>query len=142
MPRIKSSQYFFFVPNEIKGTKLIRKNINTCIGVILPREKHNTWQYALNPSNALHSGQEFFLSNLVDIGHYLAIWPLVDPGLPQRDFWPQQCITLWSGVLPTKFGSHKAFLRQFDLWMTFDLGVASKICSKTLGPISYLHAKF
>ena len=27
---------------------------------------------------------------------------------------------LWSGVLFTKFGSHRAFLRQIDPWMTFD----------------------
>ena len=38
-----------------------------------------------------------------------------------RDLRPQQCITLRSGVFPTKFGSHWAFLRQVDLWMTFDL---------------------
>ena len=37
--------------------------------------------------------------------------------------WPltQQCTTLWSGLLPTKFGSHRVFPRQLDLWMTFDL---------------------
>ena len=35
----------------------------------------------------------------------LAIWPLVDPGwLLHHDLWSQQCIMLWSGVLPTKFG--------------------------------------
>ena len=37
--------------------------------------------------------------------------PLVDPGWPLHDLWPQQCITLWSGVLPTKFGGHRALLR-------------------------------
>ena len=36
--------------------------------------------------------------------------------------WPltQQCTTLWSGVLFTKFGSHRVLLRQIDPWMTFD----------------------
>ena len=74
-----------------------------------------------DPSNALHFGQGFFLPNLVAIGHFLAIWPLVDPRWPLHDFWPQQCTTLWSEVLFTKFGSHRAFLRQIDPWMTFDL---------------------
>ena len=36
--------------------------------------------------------------------------PQVDPGWPVHDLWPQQCITLWSGILPTKFGGHRAFL--------------------------------
>ena len=27
----------------------------------------------------------------------------------------------WSWVLPTKFDGHRAFLKQLDLWMTFDL---------------------
>ena len=27
---------------------------------------------------------------------------------------------LWSEALLTKFGNHRAFLRQIDLWMTFD----------------------
>ena len=43
-------------------------------------------------------------------------WPLMTPD----DLWPQQCTTLWPGVLFTKFGNHRAFLRQIDLWMTFD----------------------
>ena len=54
------------------------------------------------------------------IGYFKAIWPLVDPWWPLHDLWPQQCTTLWPGVLFTKFGSHRAFLRQIDLWMTFD----------------------
>ena len=74
-----------------------------------------------DPTNAIHSGQGFFPPNLVAIGHSWTIWPLVDPGWPLHDLRPQQCITLWSGVLPTKFGNHRAFLRQIDLWMTFDL---------------------
>ena len=40
-------------------------------------------------------------------------WPLgivkqIDPSWPLHDLWPQQCITLWSGDLPTKFGGHRA----------------------------------
>ena len=31
-------------------------------------------------------------------------------GCPLHDLWLQQCITLWSEALPTKFGSHRAFL--------------------------------
>ena len=42
-------------------------------------------------------GQRQFLSKLTS-------------GWPLHDLWPQQCITLWSGVL-TKFGSHGTFLR-------------------------------
>ena len=33
----------------------------------------------------------------------------------------QQCVMLNSGVLPTKFCSHRAFLRELNLWMTLDL---------------------
>ena len=40
--------------------------------------------------------------------------------LADHDLWPQQCTALWSGVLLTKFGSHRAFLRQIDPWMTFN----------------------
>ena len=63
-----------------------------------------------HPSNALRSGQRFFPPNLVTIGHCLANWPLLDPTWPLHDLWPQQCIMLWSGVLPTKFGGHRALL--------------------------------
>ena len=31
-----------------------------------------------DPSNALHFGQGFFLANLVAIGDFLSIWPLVE----------------------------------------------------------------
>ena len=99
----------------------------------------------LNPTNALHYGQEFFPPNLVAVGHCCLNWPLLDPrwplhdlwpsnachcvqgffppnwwslgkltlldpSWPLHDLWPQQCITLWSGILPTKFGGHRAFL--------------------------------
>ena len=73
------------------------------------------------PNIALHFGQEFFLPNLVAIEHSWAIWPLADPGWPLHKLWPQQCITLRAGVLTNKFCGHKAFLKQLDLWMTFDL---------------------
>ena len=61
-------------------------------------------------SNALRFGQGFFPPNLVAIGHFYAIWPLVDLGWPLHDLWPQQCITLWSGVLPTKFDGLRTLL--------------------------------
>ena len=62
-----------------------------------------------DPSNELHFDQGFFLPNLVAIPH-LAIRPLIDPGWLLHDLWPQQSITLWSGILPTKFGGHRALL--------------------------------
>ena len=59
------------------------------------------------------------------VGHFWAIWQLVDPGWPLHVLWPQQCITLWSGFLPIKFGGHRAFLSNLtpgwplhDLWPT------------------------
>ena len=63
-----------------------------------------------DPNNALCSGQGFFPPNLVAIGHCQTSWPLLDPSWPLHDLWPQQCSTLWSGVLPTKFGDHRALL--------------------------------
>ena len=56
-----------------------------------------------DPINALHFGQGFLLANLVAIGHSWAIWPLLDSSWPLHDLWPQECITLQSGILPTKF---------------------------------------
>ena len=35
-------------------------------------------------------------------------WSLLDPSWPLHGLRPQQCITLWSGVFPTKFGGHRA----------------------------------
>ena len=79
----------------------------------------------LDPINALHSGQGFFLQNLVAIEHLWSIWPVVDPGWPLHDIWPQQYITLWSSVLPTKFSGFRAFLRNWPLvepgWPMYDL---------------------
>ena len=69
-----------------------------------------------NPIIALYSGQGFLLPNLVAIGHYWAIWSLVDPGWPLCDRWSQQCINLWNEVLPTKLCCHRAFLKQLNLW--------------------------
>ena len=58
-------------------------------------------------SSEIGSGQGFFTPNLVAIGHCCANWPLLDPSWPLHDLWPQQCIMLWSAVLPTKFGGHR-----------------------------------
>ena len=80
-----------------------------------------------DPSNVLHFGQGFFLSYLVARGHFYAIWPLVDPGWSLHVLWPQQCIILWSGVVPTKFGSHNSFLSNLTSgsgwphWLLHDL---------------------
>ena len=81
------------------------------------------WPFiTFDPSNVLRSGQGFFLPNLVGIGHSWAIWPLVDPSWPLHNLWPHKCITLWSGVLPTTFGTRRAFLSQLTSgWpLTFD----------------------
>ena len=62
-------------------------------------------------------------------------WPLHDlwpqqcitlgSGWPLHDLWPQQCISLCSGVLPTKFGGHRALLSKLTLldlnWPLHDL---------------------
>ena len=78
-----------------------------------------------DPSNALHSSQGFFPPNLVAVGHCWANWPLLDPRWPLHDPWPQQCISLCSGVLPTKFGDHRALLSKLTLldpsWPLHDL---------------------
>ena len=49
------------------------------------------------------------------VGHCWANWPLLDPRWPLHDLWPQQCISLCSGVLPTKFGDHRALLSKLTL---------------------------
>ena len=56
--------------------------------------------------------------NLVDTDHFLADWPLVDPGWPLHDLWLQHCTTLWSGFLLIKFDSQNAFLE----WPLVDPG--------------------
>ena len=73
-----------------------------------------------------------FVRGFSQCAHLVAIedsWPPVDPGWLLDDFWPQQCITRWSGVLPTKFGGIR-LSEQFDPWltpvdpcMTFDPGI-------------------
>ena len=86
-----------------------------------------SWPHmTFDPSNVLLLGQGFFLPNLVTVGHSWVFWPLVDPGWPLHDLRPQHCTTLWSGVLPTKFGGHRSFLNNLmpswprlthhDLW--------------------------
>ena len=93
------------------------------------------------PSNVLHSGQGFLLPNLIAIGDFPAIWSLADSssGWPLHDLGPQQCTMLWWGVILTKFGSHRAFLRQIDpVWLLTPGGVVLKICPQTPTP----HAKF
>ena len=57
-----------------------------------------------------HSGQEYFLPNLVAIWYSYVIWPLVDPTWPLCDLWPQHCVPLWSGVLLTKYDGHRVTL--------------------------------
>ena len=51
--------------------------------------------------------------------HRAFLWS-VDTSWPLSDCWPQQFTTLWSEVLPTNFGNHRAFQRRVDLWITFD----------------------
>ena len=91
-----------------------------CISKLFDLVDPSWLHMTFDPSNALHFSQGFFLPNLVVIRHFWAIWPLVDPDWSLHDFWPQQCSTLLSGVLPIKFGGQRAFLKQLDLWMTFD----------------------
>ena len=45
----------------------------------------------------------------VAVGHCWASWPL-------HDLWPQQCITLWSEVLPTKFSDQRALSKLTPTW--------------------------
>ena len=86
------------------------------------------------PSNALRFGQEFFRSNL-----------MVTVISKQFDLWLTQvdpCMTFdptlhYSSVRGScKFGTHMAFLRQNDLWMTFDLwwGHFEKLLLNLMGP--------
>ena len=90
--------------------------------------------WPFDPINAIHFSQGLFLPNLVAIGHSWAIWSLVDPSWPLHDLWPQKYI--WSGVLPTIFGGHRAILKQLVLWMTFYLwwGCSKNMLSNLRGP--------
>ena len=52
---------------------------------------------------------------------FLSTLPCGWPNLTPHDLRPQHCTTLWSGVLPTKLGSHGAFLSNWSpgwLWLT------------------------
>ena len=80
-------------------------------------------------------------------GSHRALLSNFTSGWPQvtlNDLWSQWCITLWSGVLPTKFGSHRAFLKQLDLCMTSDLWwghfetMPSKLGADSLSPCQVL----
>ena len=55
-----------------------------------------------------------------------------DLSWPLHDLWPNQCITLWSGFLPTKFGSHRAYVSilTYAGWPLHDL--RSQQCLKNL----------
>ena len=71
--------------------------------------------------------------------------PWFTPSWPLYDFWPEQCIILWSGVLPTKFGDHMAFLMQVDLfwdnlWPL--VGSLQKYALGPQGPVSYHMSSF
>ena len=53
--------------------------------------------------------------NLISRSSYQIWWPCdilsnLTSGWPLHDLWPQQRIRLWSGILPTKFGGHRALL--------------------------------
>ena len=65
-----------------------------------------------------------FLSNLTPC------WPWLTPA------WLLTTAIHYSGLLPTKFGINRAFLKQLHLWMTFDLwsGHFEKILSNLVGP--------
>ena len=63
-----------------------------------------------------------------------------DPWLTPADscmtFDPVIGTTLRSGVLPTKYGGHRTFLKQLDHWMTLDLwwGRFKNMLSNLVGP--------
>ena len=49
-------------------------------------------------SKVLHSGQGFFLLNLVAVRYSCAIRPTVDTCWPLHGLWRHQCTSLWSGI--------------------------------------------
>ena len=57
-----------------------------------PSDPHDLWPHHCT---TLRSGVR-----LTKYGGHRVIWPLVDPNWPLYDLQIQQCITLWSGVLP------------------------------------------
>ena len=108
----RSSKFWLFTPNNSqKLTVLVNIKILEHLQLHNAVKQHGYiwWPYAflsncplvypLLPILALpltlamcHSGQGFLLPNLVAIGDFLSIWPLVDSGWPMHDLWPQQCI--------------------------------------------------
>ena len=60
-------------------------------------------------SNLLHPGQRFFWPSLVAIGISKQIDFWLKPTYPCMTSWPQQCISLCSRNLLTKFQSHRTF---------------------------------
>ena len=93
-----------------------------------------------DPRIALHFGQRFVIP-ILDV--HRAFLSNLTPGLPLHGLWPHECTTLRSGILPTKFGGHRVFLKQLGFgWpLTFG-GVTSKICPQTLWACPLPHAKF
>ena len=76
--------------------------------------------------------QGFFLPYLVVKEHSWAIWSLLALADPLYDLWPKHCTSLQSGVLPTKFGSHRAFLNNLTpCWPLYDLWPQK--CSTVMG---------
>ena len=82
-------------------------------------------------------------TNLVAIGHSWAIWTLTPDGpwLTPVWPWPQYCTSLMSGVLPTKFGGHIAFLNNLTSGWPL-IRSLRKYAFKPCGPIPYSSAKF
>ena len=73
-----------------------------------------------DPSIALHFGQGFFLPNLVAIGHSWTISPCLNPVDPCMTFNPSNALHFTVRGSSYEIGGHRAFLKQLDLWMTFD----------------------
>ena len=67
-----------------------------------------------DPTNMFCSDLGFFWPHLVLIGHFYSNLTPDDLGWPLHDLWPYQYVLFWSGVLLTKYGSHRAFLKEFD----------------------------
>ena len=76
-----------------------------------------------DPSNALHFDQGFFppyqIWQLLNISGHFNLW--LTPVGPSMTFDPSNAFIFLLGVPPAKFGSLWLFLRQLELWVTFDL---------------------
>ena len=55
-----------------------------------------------------------FSSHMAFVSNFTFGWPQLTPTRPLTT----SCITLWSGILCTKLGGHRAFFYRFDLWLT------------------------